>query len=147
MKIYRTTSLITIGAAQDVKEILLKRSEGLEPRFISRNVVALHTFDFTFPEVWSRKKIKPVTSKEPEVYASHWNDVYSQADDQSRLKWLKWETVVMAELGTELRGGIFPTAWWGNCRSPHKWWSLLPRGWPDGNGSSRLRKWHEPRPL
>ena len=45
-----------IGAAQDVEERMLKWSEGMEPRFIGWNALALHTFDFTFSDIWSRKK-------------------------------------------------------------------------------------------
>ena len=47
-----------IGAAHDAEERMRKWSEGMEPRFISWNFVAMHTFDFTFPDAWSRKKIK-----------------------------------------------------------------------------------------
>ena len=51
-----------IGAAQDVEERMLKWSEGMEPRFSSRNAAALHNFDFIFADIWSRKKIKSVPS-------------------------------------------------------------------------------------
>ena len=34
------------GAARDAEKRMLKWSEGLEPRFISWNVAAAHTFDF-----------------------------------------------------------------------------------------------------
>ena len=42
---------IRIGAARDVKERMQKWSEGMEPRFISWNIAAMHTFDLSFPEV------------------------------------------------------------------------------------------------
>ena len=47
-----------VGAARDAEERMLKRSGGMEPRFISWNAAAMHTFDFTFPDAWSRKKIR-----------------------------------------------------------------------------------------
>ena len=96
----------SIGAAQDVEDRMLKWSKGMEPRFISWNAAALHTFDFAFPGIWSRKKIKAISSRKPEVSAGHWNDVYSPADDKSRLKWPRRETVVMMEVSREFRGGI-----------------------------------------
>ena len=34
-----------IGAARDVEKIMQKWSEGMDPRFISWNVAAMHTFD------------------------------------------------------------------------------------------------------
>ena len=40
-----------IGAAQDSEERMLRRSEGMEPRFISWNAAALPTFDFSFPDI------------------------------------------------------------------------------------------------
>ena len=39
----------------------------MESRFISWNAAALHMFDFTFPDIWSRKKIKAIPSRKPEV--------------------------------------------------------------------------------
>ena len=63
-----------IGAAQDVEGKMIKWSEGMEPRFISWSAAALHGFDFTFPDLWSRKKIKAIPSRRPEVSAGHWND-------------------------------------------------------------------------
>ena len=39
-----------IGAACDAEEKMRKWSEGMEPRFISWKVAAMHTFDFTFPD-------------------------------------------------------------------------------------------------
>ena len=75
-----------IGAARDVEERMLKWSGWMEPRFISWNAAAMHTFDFTFPDAWSRKKIKATPSRRPDVSAEVWNDVYAPADDLSRLK-------------------------------------------------------------
>ena len=84
-----------IGAAQDVEERIWNRSEGMEPRFISWNAAALHSFDLTFPDMWSRKKIKAIPSRKTEVSAGHWNEVCTPTDDKSRLKWPRRETVVM----------------------------------------------------
>ena len=98
-----------IGSAQDLEERMLQWNEGLEPRFISWNAAALHTFKFTFLDVWSRKKIKAIPSRKPEVSAVHWNDVHSPADDQFRLRWLRRETVAMLEVGKESRVGIYLT--------------------------------------
>ena len=78
-----------IGTSQDVEETMIKWSEGMEPRFISWNAAALHTFDFTLSDLWSRKKIKAIPSRKPEVSAGHWNDVYTPAEDKSRLNWPK----------------------------------------------------------
>ena len=75
------------GAAQDLDERIMKWGEGMESRLISWNAAALHTFDFIFPNIWSRKKIKAIPSRKPEVSADHWNDVYSPADDKLRLNW------------------------------------------------------------
>ena len=94
-----------IGAAQNVEEKMIKRSEGMEPRFISWNAVALHVFDFTFPDLWSRKK--------PEVPSGHWNDVYAPANDKSRLKWPIMETVVMMEEMQTKRNMEKMTPWKG----------------------------------
>ena len=80
----------------------------MEPRFISWNDAALHFFDFTFPDLWSRK-IKAIPSRKSEVSAGHWNDVYTPADDKSRLKCPRRETVVMMEVSKETRGGIYLT--------------------------------------
>ena len=66
-----------IGAARDAEKRMLKWSEGMEPRFISWNVAAAHTFDFTFPDAWSRKKIKTPPSRRPEVSAEVWSEVYA----------------------------------------------------------------------
>ena len=81
----------------------------MEARFISCNSAALHTFEFTFPDKWSRRKIKAIPSRKPEVSAGHWNDVYSPADDQSKLTWPRRETVVMLELAKESKRGIYLT--------------------------------------
>ena len=55
----------------------------MEPHFISWKVAAMQTFDFTFSDAWSRKKIKAPPSRRPEVPADVWNDVYTPADDLS----------------------------------------------------------------
>ena len=81
----------------------------MEPRFISWNAAAMHTFDFTFPDAWSRKKIKAPPSRRPEVSAEVWNDVYAPADDMSRLKWSGEVKVVILEVTKECRGGTFIT--------------------------------------
>ena len=72
-----------IGVARDAEERMLKRSGGMEPRFISWNAAAMHTFDFTFPDAWSRKKIKAPPSRRPAVPVDVWNDVYTPAEDLS----------------------------------------------------------------
>ena len=72
-----------IEAARDAERRILKWSEGMEPHFISWNVAATHTFDFTFPDAWSGEKIKAPPSKRPEVSADVWNDVYAPTDDLS----------------------------------------------------------------
>ena len=84
-------------------------SEAMEPRFISWNAAALHVFDFIFPDLWSRKKTKVIPSRKPEVSAGHWNDVYIPADDKSRLKWPRRETVVIIEVSKETKGGTLLT--------------------------------------
>ena len=98
-----------IGAARDAEKRMLKWSEGMEPRFISWNVAAMHTFDFTFPDAWSRKKIKSSPSRKPEVSTGVWNDVYTPADDLSRLKWSGEVKVVILEVAKECRGGTYIT--------------------------------------
>ena len=98
-----------IGAARDAEKRMLKWSGGMEPRFISWNVAAAHTFDFSFPDAWSRKKIKALPSRRPEVSAETWNEVYSSADDISRLKWSGEAKVVMLEVARESRGGSYIT--------------------------------------
>ena len=77
----------------------------MEPRFIGWNVAAAHTFDFTFPDAWSRKKIKAPPSRKPEVSAEVWNDVYAPTDDLLRLRWSGEVKVVMLEVAKECRGG------------------------------------------
>ena len=73
-----------IGAAHDVEERMMKWGERMEPRFISWNAAALHTFDITFPDIWSWKKINAIPSRKPELSAGNCNDVFSPADDKSR---------------------------------------------------------------
>ena len=98
-----------IGAARDAEKRMLKWSEGMEPRFIGWNVAAAHTFDFSFPDSWSRKKIKALPSRRPEVSAEMWKEVYSPTDDLSRLKWSGEVKVVMLEVAKESRGGSYIT--------------------------------------
>ena len=66
------------GAARDAEEKMRKWSEGIEPRFISWNVAAMHTFDFTIPDALIRKNIKAPPSRSPGVSADLWNDVYTR---------------------------------------------------------------------
>ena len=98
-----------IGAARDAEKRMLKWSEGMEPCFIRWNVAAMHTFDFTFPDAWSRKKIKASPSRKPEVSNEVWNDVLTPADDLSRLKWSGEVKVVILEVAKECRGGKYIT--------------------------------------
>ena len=98
-----------IGAARDAKKRMLKWSEGMEPRFISWNVAAMHTFDFTFPDIWSRKKIKASPSRKPEVSTGVCIYVYAPADDLSRLKWSGEVKVVILEVAKECSGGTYIT--------------------------------------
>ena len=98
-----------IGAARDTEKRMLKWSEGMEPRFISWNVAAAHTFNFSLPDAWSRKKIKALPSRRPEVSAEMWNEVYTPTDDLSRLKWSGEVTVVMLEVAKESRGCSYVT--------------------------------------
>ena len=98
-----------IGAARDAEKRMLKWSEVMDPRFISWNAAAAHTFDFSFPDAWSRKKIKALPSRRPEVSAETWNEVYSPTDDLSRLKWSGEVKVVMLEVARESRGGSYIT--------------------------------------
>ena len=98
-----------IGAARDAEKRMLKWSEGMEPRFISWNVAAAHTFDFSFPDAWTRKKIKALPSRRPEVSAEMRNEVYTPTDDLSRLKWSGEVKVVMLEVAMECRGGSYIT--------------------------------------
>ena len=72
-----------IGVARDAEERMLKWSGGMEPRFISWNAAAMHTFDFTFPDAWRRKKIKAPPSRRAAVPVDVWNDVYTPAEDLS----------------------------------------------------------------
>ena len=98
-----------IGAARDAEKRMLKWKGGMEPRFISWNAAAMQTFDFTFPDAWSRKKIKAPPSRRPEVSAEVWNDVYAPADDLSRLKGSGEVKVVILEVAKECRGGTYIT--------------------------------------
>ena len=56
-----------IGASRNAKKRMRKWSEGMEPRFITWNVAAMPTFDFSFPDAWSRKKVKAPPSRKPDV--------------------------------------------------------------------------------
>ena len=76
-----------IGAARDAEERMQKWSKGMELPFISWNVAVMHTFDFSFSDAWSRKKIKTSPSRKPGVSSDVWNNAYTPADDWSRLKW------------------------------------------------------------
>ena len=98
-----------IGATRDAERRMLKWSEGMEPRFISWNVAAAHTLDFTFPDAWSRKKIKGPPSRSSEVSAEVWNKVYAPTDDLSRLRWSGEVKVVMLEVAKECIGGSYIT--------------------------------------
>ena len=93
---------LRIGAARDAEERMLTWSGGMKPRFISWKTAAMHTFDFTFPEAWSRKKINEPPSRRPEVPVNMWNDVYTPADEFSRLK---WAGEVKVEEAKDCRGG------------------------------------------
>ena len=73
------------------------------------NAVAMHKFDFKFPDAWSRKKIKTPPSRRPEVSADVWNDVYAPTDDLSRLKWPGEVNVIILEVAKECRGGTYIT--------------------------------------
>ena len=72
-----------IGAACDSEEKMRKWGEGMEPRFISWNVAAMHMFDFTFRDALSRMKIMHHLSplRRRGVSADVWNDLYTPADD------------------------------------------------------------------
>ena len=98
-----------IGAVLDAEEKMRKRSERMEPRFISCIVAAMHTFDFTLPDAWSRKKIKAPPSRKPGVSADVWNNVYTPADDWSRLKWPGERKEILLEVARECRGSIYLT--------------------------------------
>ena len=106
------TSLVTaprIEAARDAEERMRKWSEGMGPRFISWNVAPMHTFDFSFPDAWSRKKIKAPPSRKPGVASDVWNNVYTPADDWPRLKWPGEVKVILLEVSRKCRGGIYMT--------------------------------------
>ena len=76
-----------IGAARDAEERMRKWSEGMEPCFISCNVAAIQAFGFSFPDAWSQMKIKPPLSRKPDVSSDVLSNVYTSADNWSRLKW------------------------------------------------------------
>ena len=97
-----------IGAPRDAEERMMKWSGGMEPRFISWNHAAMHAFDFTFPDAWSRKKIKAPSSRRPEVPVDVWNDVYTPAEDLSQLKWSEVKVVIL-QVAKECRGGMYIT--------------------------------------
>ena len=98
-----------IRAAHDVEKRMQKWSEGMEPRFISWNVAAMHIFDFSYPDAWNRKKIKPPRSRKPDVSSDVWSKVYTRADDLSRLKWPGEMKVVLLEVPKKLGGGTDTT--------------------------------------
>ena len=81
----------------------------MEPRFIIWNVATMHTFDLTFPDAWSRKKIKAPPSTRPGVSSGVWIDVYTPADDWSRLKWPGEVKVILLEVAKECSGGTYMT--------------------------------------
>ena len=58
-------------------ERMQKRSEVMEPRFISWNVAAMHAFDFIFPDAWSQNKINSPPFRKPDM----WSNVNLAADD------------------------------------------------------------------
>ena len=70
-----------IGAARDVEERMQKWSEGIEPCFFSWSVAAMHTFDFSFPDAWSRKKIKAPPTRKTGDSSDIWIKVFSPAVD------------------------------------------------------------------
>ena len=70
----------------------------MEPHFISWNVAAMHTFDLTFPGAWSWKKIKALPSRKSGVSADVWNNVYTPADELSRLKWSGEVKIILLEV-------------------------------------------------
>ena len=92
-----------IGVARDAERRMVKWSKGMEPSFISWNAAAMHTFDSTFPDAWSRKKIKAPPSRRPEVLADAWNEVYAPTDDLLRLKWSAEVKVAILEVAKECR--------------------------------------------
>ena len=100
---------LLIGAASDAEERTRKWSEGMEPRFISWNVAAMHVFDSSFPDAWSRKKIEAPPSRKPDVSAHVWSNVHTPADDWSRLRRPREMKVVLLEVPKEIRGGTYMT--------------------------------------
>ena len=86
------------GTARDAEKRMQKWSEGMELRFISGNVAAMNTFDFSFPDAWSRKKVKAPPSRKPDVSSDVWSNVYTPADNLSQLKWPGKIKVVFLEV-------------------------------------------------
>ena len=76
----------------------------------------MHTFDFAFTDAWSRKKIKASPSRKPDVSTEVWNDVYTPADDLSRLKWSGEVKVVILDVAKGCRGGTYITV---DALAPH----------------------------
>ena len=81
----------------------------MEPRFISWNIAAIHTFNFSFPGAWSRKKIKSPPSRISGVSADVWNKVCTTADDWSRRKGPGEVKLILLDVSRECRGGIYMT--------------------------------------
>ena len=84
-----------IGSARDAKERMQKWSKGIELPFVSWNVAAMHTFDFNFPDAWSRKKIKTF----PPMYGIRY----------THRKWPGEAKEVLLGFSRECRGGIYMT--------------------------------------
>ena len=103
-----------IEAARDAEERMQNWSEGMGPHFISWNFAAMPTFDFIFPDAWSRKKINAPPSRKPGISSDVWNNVYTPADDWSRLKWPGEVKVILLELSRECRRCICMT--WASWR-------------------------------
>ena len=55
------------------------------------------------------RRSKHHPSRKPEVSTGVWNDVYTPADDLSRLKWSGEVKVVILEVAKECRGGTYIT--------------------------------------
>ena len=71
----------------------------------------MYTFDFTFLDAWSRKKITAPPYRKPGVSADVWINVYTPTDDLSRLKWPGEVKLILLEVARECRGGIYMTVW------------------------------------
>ena len=98
-----------ILAARDPEERNVKWSEGMKPRFFSWNVAAMYAFDFSFPDAWSRKKIKTPPSRKPYVYSNVWRNVYTPADDLSRLRCPGEIKMVLLEVAKKFKEGMYMT--------------------------------------